>query len=188
MKKKDAIFMGLPATGCFLLLFLLSSNMLIKDDGLALTPPMGWNSWNTFQADINDTKIIEIADMMVSSGMRDAGYKYLVIDDGWMAKERNSSGNLYADPKKFPGGMRAIGDYIHSKGLKFGLYECRGYLTCQKLPGSYKHEEEDMKSFASWGVDYVKLDACYAERNDRSSKTDLAIYNRSIEKTGRPMI
>ena len=187
-EKKGCNFYGLPATGCFLLLLLLSSNMLIKDDGLALTPPMGWNSWNTFQADINDTKIIEIADVMVSSGMRDAGYKYLVIDDGWMAKERNSSGNLYADPKKFPGGMRAIGDYIHSKGLKFGLYECRGYLTCQKLPGSYKHEEEDMKSFASWGVDYVKLDACYAERNVRSSNTDLAIYNRSIEKTGRPMI
>jgi alpha-galactosidase len=155
---------------------------------LALTPPMGWNSWNFFEMNISEEKIKSIADAMVSSGMRDAGYEYLVIDDAWMAKERNSKGELVADPEKFPNGMKAVGDYIHSKGLKFGLYECRGYLTCQKLPGSFQHEEQDMRSFAEWGVDYVKLDACFAERNNRPSDVDLALYRKAINQTGRPMI
>ncbi len=120
---------------------------------LALTPPMGWNSWNAFEADIDEGKIREIADAMVDSGMRDAGYSYLVLDDGWMAKKRDGDGNLVADPNKFPSGMKAIGDYIHSKGLKFGIYEDRGHLTCQQLPGSFKHEQADMSIFALWGVD-----------------------------------
>lgn len=157
-------------------------------DGLALTPPMGWNSWNFFEMNINEEKIKAIADAMVNSGMRDAGYAYLVIDDGWMAKERDSKGELVPDPAKFPNGLKVIGDYIHSKGLKFGLYECRGYLTCQKLPGSYQHEEVDMKSFASWGVDYVKLDGCFAERNKRPSDVDMATYRNAITKSGRPMV
>jgi|GEM_PF-179850 len=155
---------------------------------LAPTPPMGWNSWNCFKADINETLIREIADAMVSSGMRDAGYEYLVLDDGWMAKERDAQGNLQADPEKFPHGMKAIGDYIHHKGLKFGIYECRGYLTCQQLPGSFGHEQADMNIFASWGVDYIKLDACFAERNGRLSSEDLKIYRECIDKTGRPMV
>jgi alpha-galactosidase len=170
------------------ILFIVSCKESVPDNVLALTPPMGWNSWNTFQTDINETKIKKIADIMVSSGMRDAGYVYLVLDDGWMAKERDSNGNLYGDPEKFPGGMKVLGDYIHSKGLKFGIYECRGYLTCQKLPGSFNHEEQDMKTFAGWGVDYVKLDACYAERNHRSSNEDLAIYRKAIDKTKRPIV
>ncbi len=186
--KTVKLFSGvLLAIFCYFILG-ASSEKLNKDDGLALTPPMGWNSWNIFRTDINEAKIKKIADKMVSSGMRDAGYNYLVIDDGWMAKDRNSHGELFGDPDKFPGGMKIIGDYIHSKGLKFGLYECRGNLTCQKLPGSYNHEDQDMKSFASWGVDYVKLDACYAERNDRPSDVDLAIYSGAIEKSGRPMV
>ncbi len=149
---------------------------------------MGWNSWNAFQEDIDEEKIKRIADIMVSSGMRDAGYEYLVLDDGWMAPERNAAGELVADPDRFPGGMKAIGDYIHSKGLKYGIYECRGYLTCQKLPGSFEHEQTDMNSFAAWGVDYIKLDACYAERNGRLSTEDLAIYRDAIRNTGRQMI
>ncbi|HEU4608608.1 MAG TPA: NPCBM/NEW2 domain-containing protein, partial [Chitinophagaceae bacterium] len=112
----------------------------------------------------------------------------LVIDDAWMDKNRNEKGELVPDPKKFPSGMKTIGDYIHSKGLKFGLYECRGIYTCQKLPGSFGHEHQDMKTFASWGVDYVKLDACFAERNNRSSEEDFAIYDDAIRKSGRPMI
>src|SRR5476651_841840 len=91
-------------------------------DGLTLTPPMGWNSWNTCQTKINEQLVKGIADVMVSSGMKDAGYTYIVLDDGWMAKERDSNGNLVADPVKFPSGMRALADYIHAKGLKFGLY------------------------------------------------------------------
>lgn len=149
---------------------------------------MGWNSWNAFEAKIDEAKIRAIADVMVSSGMREAGYTYLVLDDGWMAKNRDSAGNLMADPNKFPGGMKAIGDYIHSKRLKFGIYECRGYLTCQGLPGSFQHEQADMNSFAAWGVDYIKLDACYAENNGRLSSEDLQIYHDSILKTGRPMV
>jgi hypothetical protein len=168
-------------------LFLISCSKEEKK-GLALTPPMGWNSWNAFQGNINEAKIKVTADIMASSGMRDAGYEYLVLDDGWMAKERDSSGCLVGDPQKFPNGMKSLGDYIHSKGLKFGIYECRGFLTCMKLPGSFKHEEQDMQTFASWGVDYIKLDGCYAERNGRKSSVELALYRSSIDKTGRPMI
>ena len=164
------------------------SDLEAKDDGLARTPPMGWNSWNKFQTEINETKIKETADAMVSSGMRDAGYVYLVLDDGWMAKKRDSNGQLVGDSIKFPNGMKSLGDYIHSKGLKFGIYECRGFKTCAGLPGSFKHEEDDMNTFASWGVDYIKLDGCFAEQNGRLSSIELAIYSKAIEKTGRPMI
>ena len=168
--------------------FLILINASSFSQILAPTPPMGWNSWNCFQEKINEQQIKEIADAMVSSGMRDAGYQYLVLDDGWMAPERDANGRLQADPEKFPSGMKAIGDYIHSKGLKYGIYECRGYLTCQRLPGSFEHEVEDMASFAEWGVDYIKLDACYAEKNGRLTTDDLQVYKDAIEKTGRPMI
>ncbi len=160
----------------------------VSSTDLAPTPPMGWNSWNAFEAKIDEQIIKQIADAMVSSGMRDAGYTYLVIDDGWMAKNRDDNGNLVADPIKFPGGMKAIGDYIHSKGLKFGLYEDRGHLTCQGLPGSLKHEQADMKIFASWGVDYIKLDSCFAENNGRFSYDDYSLYRKFINETGRPMV
>ncbi|MHC5077299.1 MAG: NPCBM/NEW2 domain-containing protein [Planctomycetota bacterium] len=155
---------------------------------LALTPPMGWNSWNAFETEIDEEKIKQIADAMVDSGMRDAGYIYLVLDDGWMADSRDVNGNLMADPNKFPNGMKAIGDYIHSKGLKFGLYEDRGHLTCQQLPGSFEHEREDMNKFASWGVDYIKMDSCFAENNGRLSSEDYKLYRYCITSTGRPMV
>ena len=155
---------------------------------LALTPPMGWNSWNAFEAKIDEQKIRQIADAMVDSGMKDAGYTYVVIDDGWMADSRDSNGNLVGDPNKFPSGMKAIGDYIHSKGLKFGIYEDRGHSTCQQLPGSFKHEQTDMNTFASWGVDYIKLDSCFAENNGRLSAEDYTIYRNYITETGRPMV
>ncbi len=155
---------------------------------LALTPPMGWNSWNAFEADIDEQKIRQIADAMVDSGMRDAGYTYLVLDDGWMAGSRDGDGNLVADPNKFPSGMKAIGDYIHSKGLKFGIYEDRGHSTCQQLPGSFKHEQADMSIFASWGVDYIKMDSCFAESNGRLSTEDYAIYRNCITNTDRPIV
>ncbi len=154
----------------------------------ALTPPMGWNSWNAFQADIDEQKIQAIADAMVKSGMRDAGYDYLVLDDGWMAPERDKDGRLVADPRKFPSGMKAIGDYIHRQGLKFGIYQDRGKLTCQQLPGSFGHEQIDMEIFAKWGVDYIKMDSCFAESNGRYSSDDYAIYRKHIQATGRPMV
>jgi hypothetical protein len=155
---------------------------------LALTPPMGWNSWNAFEKEIDEDKIKAIADAMVSSGMRDAGYMYLVLDDAWMASDRDRDGRLAGDPKKFPSGMKAIGDYIHSKGLKFGIYEDRGHLTCQQLPGSFGHERIDMETFAQWGVDYIKMDSCFAENNGRMSSEDYALYRKHIEATGRPIV
>lgn len=159
-----------------------------KGSLLAPTPPMGWNSWNAFEKDINEKKIEAIADAMVSSGMRDAGYEYLVLDDAWMAKERDREGRLQADPVKFPRGMKAIGDYIHSKGLKFGIYEDRGKWTCQQLPGSFEHERIDMQTFATWGVDYIKMDSCFAESNGRMSSEDYRLFRKFIEETGRPIV
>ena len=171
-----------------LFVMLLTTPVCASDDGLARTPPMGWNSWNIFQADIDEGKIRAIADAMVSSGMRDAGYIYLVLDDGWMAEERDENDRLVADPKKFPCVMKAIGDYIHSKGLKYGIYEDRGEMTCQQLPGSFGYEQIDMDTFADWGVDYIKMDSCFAENNGRMSSEDYALYRKCIEGTGRPIV
>lgn len=125
------------------------------------TPPMGWNSWNTFGENINEQLIFETADKMVESGLKDSGYYYLVIDDCWSLKERDKNGKLVADPEKFPHGMRAVADYVHSKGLKFGMYSCAGNLTCAGYPGSFEHEFTDAKTFAEWGVDFLKYDYCY---------------------------
>ena len=128
---------------------------------LAQTPPMGWNSWNTFGSNINEQLIFEIADAMVDKGYRDAGYEYLVIDDCWSCRERDRSGKLVADPEKFPHGMKYVADYVHSKGLKFGMYSAAGIMTCAGYPGSYGHEYQDAHTFAEWGVDYLKYDLCH---------------------------
>lgn len=125
------------------------------------TPPMGWNSWNTFGADINEQLIRDTADIMVEKGLLDLGYEYLVIDDCWSLKERDENGRLVADPEKFPNGMKAVADYVHSKGLKFGMYSCAGNLTCAGYPGSFEHEFVDAATFAEWGVDFLKYDYCY---------------------------
>lgn len=122
---------------------------------------MGWNSWNTFGADINEQLIKDTADKMAESGLLAAGYTYLVIDDCWSKKERDENGRLVADPEKFPNGMKAVADYVHSKGLKFGMYSCAGNLTCAGYPGSFEHEFTDAETFASWGVDFLKYDYCY---------------------------
>lgn len=125
------------------------------------TPPMGWNSWNTFGADINEQLIFDTADKMVETGLSALGYEYLVIDDCWALKERDENGRLVADPQKFPHWMKAVADYVHSKGLKFGMYSCAGYLTCAAYPGSFEYEFIDAKTFAEWGVDFLKYDYCY---------------------------
>lgn len=138
------------------------------NNGLAKTPPMGWNSWNIFHENINETQIKQIADAMVTSGMKDAGYIYLNLDDNWMATSRDANGKLRADPVRFPSGMKALGDYIHSKGLKFGIYGDRGLRTCHHYyagpqgsgSGSYGKEQMDAITFAEWGVDYLKYDNC----------------------------
>lgn len=126
-----------------------------------LTPPMGWNSWNTFGADIDENLILETADAMVSAGLRDAGYEYVVIDDAWAEWERGGDGRLKADSKKFPNGMKALADRIHAKGLKFGMYSSSGHRTCLGNAASYDYEFEDAETFASWGVDFLKYDFCH---------------------------
>jgi len=132
---------------------------------VAQTPPMGWNSWNTFGPDINEQIVREVADAMVETGLRDAGYQYVVIDDCWSLRERDSNGRLVPDPEKFPNGMKALSDYVHSKGLKFGIYSCAGVKTCAGYPGSFEYEFIDAETFAEWGVDFLKYDYCYKPRD-----------------------
>ncbi len=128
---------------------------------IKLTPPMGWNSWNTFGSEIDEKLIMETADVMAESGLLECGYDYLVIDDCWSLRKRDENYKLVPDPEKFPHGMKYVADYVHSKGLKFGMYSCDGYKTCAGFPSSYQYEFIDAETFASWGVDYLKYDNCY---------------------------
>jgi len=157
-----------------------------KNMHLALTPPMGWNSWNTFATQINEKLILETADILVAKGMKDAGYTYLVLDDAWMASERNSNGDLQADPIKFPHGMKYIADYIHSKGLKFGLYNCAGTKTCAGYPGTRGYEYQDARFYASQEIDYLKFDWCNTEGID--AKEAYKTMSLALKKTGRPIV
>src|SRR6185312_7538625 len=137
-------------------LFFFTTLHAQKFENLALTPPMGWNSWNTFQTNINEDLVRQTADAMVSSGMKDAGYEYLVLDDGWMAMERDSAGNPVPDPKKFPHGMKVLIDFVHSKELKFGLYNCAGTKTCAGYPGTRGYEYQDARFYASLGTGTIR--------------------------------
>lgn len=158
-----------------------------KFEGLAPTPPMGWNSWNTFQTHISEDLVKHTADIMVSSGMKDAGYIYLVLDDGWMTMERDSiTGNLVPDPQKFPHGMRALIDYVHSKGLKFGLYNCAGTKTCAGYPGTRGYEYQDARFYASLGIDYLKFDWCHSE--GINAKEAYATMSKALKKAGHPIV
>ena len=125
------------------------------------TPPMGWNTWNAFGDEINEQVVLDAAGGLVQSGLAAAGYRYVVIDDCWSMPERDSAGELMANPEKFPHGMRALADAIHGMGLLFGMYSCAGNLTCAGLPGSFDNEFRDARRFAEWGVDFLKYDDCY---------------------------
>jgi len=154
---------------------------------LAKLPPMGWNSWNTFGEEISDRLIREIADVMVDEGYLAAGYEYLVIDDCWALRERGADGKLVPDPAKFPDGMKAVADYVHSKGLKFGMYSCAGIRTCAGYPSSYDHEFVDAQTFADWGVDFLKYDFC----NFPSHGNGRNRYHRmsmALKATGRDIV
>lgn len=129
------------------------------------TPPLGWNSWNTFGANIDEKLIMETADAMVDSGLLEAGYNYLVIDDCWAEHKRDENGRLVPSAEKFPNGMKAVADYVHSKGLKFGMYSCAGIYTCARYPSSFDYEFIDAETFASWGVDFLKYDYCNKPEN-----------------------
>lgn len=155
------------------------------DNGLAKTPPMGWNSWNKFACNVSESLIKEMADAMVTSGMRDAGYVYLVIDDCWQI-DRDAQGNIQPDPKRFPSGMKALADYIHSKGLKFGLYSDAGTLTCQKRPGSRGYEFQDARQYAVWDVDYLKYDWC--STSTQNAPASYSIMRDALLKAGRPIV
>lgn len=151
------------------------------------TPPMGWNTWNTFGENINEQLIMETADMIVEKGYKDAGYEYVVIDDCWSMRKRDENGQLVADPVKFPHGMKYVADYIHSKGLKFGMYSCCGPLTCASYPGSLDHELDDALFFAENGVDYLKYDWCYHPM----TLEGWTLYNRmkmALAATGRDIV
>jgi len=174
---------------CFYALVMLILVAPIKtsaqESGLALTPPMGWNSWNKFGCNVSEKLIKEMADAMVTSGMRDAGYEYIVIDDCWQVG-RDSLGNIIADPQRFPSGMKALADYVHSKGLKFGLYSCAGRKTCQGRPGSRGYEYQDARQYAAWGVDYLKYDWCY--HGKQNAEASYALMSDALKKAGRPIV
>jgi alpha-galactosidase len=170
----------------WVMIFSVCSLQAQKFENLAPTPPMGWNSWNTFATNINEQLVKDVANIFVEKGLKDAGYQYVVLDDGWMAMERDKTGNLIADPVKFPNGMKALADYVHSKGLKFGLYNCAGAKTCGGYPGSRGHEYQDALLYASWGVDYLKYDWCNTEKiNAESAYTTM---RDALYKAGRPVV
>lgn len=154
-------------------------------DSLALTPPMGWNSWNCFSCNINEKQIREIADLMVSTGMKDAGYEYLNIDDCWQVG-RDNEGNILVDEKNFPSGIKALADYIHSKGLKFGIYSCAGTLTCAGRPGSRGYQFQDARTYAEWGVDYLKYDWCFDE--GQNPQAAYKTMSDALKASGRPIV
>src|SRR5437773_2035735 len=157
----------------------------LLDNGVARTPPMGWNSWNHLGCDVSAQLIRETADAMAANGLRDAGYQYVVIDDCWQVA-RDARGRLVADSVRFPGGMKPLADYVHAKGLKFGIYTDAGRRTCQGRPGTYGSEDVDARTFAEWGVDYIKEDWCYAEGLD--APTQYAKFRDALAQAGRPIV
>ncbi len=156
-----------------------------KTAGLALIPPMGWNSWNAVGCDVRESLIRQIADAIVISGMKDAGYQYVTIDDCWQGA-RDTQGNIQPDPTRFPAGIKALADYVHSKGLKFGIYSDAGTKTCAGRPGSKGFELQDARSYAGWGVDYLKYDWCYADGMDAS--TAYKLMRDALSATGRSIV
>lgn len=154
---------------------------------LAPTPPIGWMTWNMFKGDISEQLIKETADAMVESGLRDAGYKYVFIDDLWQGG-RDNRNNIIPDPKKFPNGIKALADYVHSKGLKLGIYSDAAQLTCGGCTASYGFEEQDARTFASWGVDYLKYDYCNAPEDSATARLRYKTMADALSKSGRDIV
>ena len=154
---------------------------------IVLTPPLGWNTWNTFGLSINEKLVLESAEAIVASGLRDAGYEYIVLDDGWSLPQRDENGRLVPDPQKFPRGIGPLADDLHSMGLKLGIYSCAGYMTCGGYPGSNSYEFEDAQTFADWHVDYLKYDYCYKPQHERGDQ----LYQRmalALANSGRDIV
>ncbi len=165
--------------------FCFSNASAQKFEGLAKTPPMGWNSWNKFHCEVDEAMIRAMADAMVSSGMKEAGYQYVNIDDCWHGK-RDSLGFIQPNPERFPSGMKALADYIHSKGLKFGIYSDAGWETCAGRPGSRGFEYQDAMRYAEWGVDYLKCDFCNTE--GLNAEGAYMTMRNALFKAGRPIV
>lgn len=154
-------------------------------NSLAQTPPMGWNSWNKFGCNVSDSLLREMADAMITSGMKDAGYEYIVVDDCWQVG-RDEDGNIMVDPDRFPNGMKAVADYIHSKGLKMGIYSCAGSYTCQGRPGSRGYQFQDARQYAKWGIDYLKYDWCSNE--GQNAQAAYQTMSDALKASGRPIV
>jgi alpha-galactosidase len=154
--------------------------------GLALTPPMGWNTWNKFACNVSDELVRGMADAMVKSGMKDAGYQYIVIDDCWQVS-RDATGTIVVDQQRFPNGMKAVADYVHSVGLKFGIYSDAGTMTCQKRPAGLGHEFQDARTYASWEVDYLKYDWCNTLPG-QDARSSYANIRQALDASGRPIV
>lgn len=157
----------------------------VAQSRLAPTPPMGFNTWNRFGCDVRESLVREMADAIVASGMKAAGYRYVVIDDCWQVS-RDAGGRIVPDPERFPRGIKPLADYIHGLGLSFGIYTDIGPKTCAGRPGSYGHFEQDAKTYAAWGVDYVKVDWCHADSLD--APTQYTRMRRALDRAGRPIV
>jgi alpha-galactosidase len=155
-------------------------------NNLALTPPMGWNSWNHFGCNISETVIRGVASAMATNGMKAAGYQYINMDDCWQVS-RDANGVIVADPVKFPSGIKSLADFIHSQGLKLGIYSDHGIVTCGGRPGAYGYEYVDANTYASWGVDYLKFDNCNLPAGD-NPKADYFRMSDALQKSGRPLM
>jgi len=165
------------------------------NNGVARTPPMGWNTWNTFGCNISETLIRQTADALVANGMRDLGYRYVVVDDCWFNPNRDGAGNLQGDPTRFPSGMRALGDYLHARGLLFGIYQVPAAETCAQFfntypgaTGSLGHEAQDARQFAAWGVDFLKYDWCSPNGTINDQVASFARMRDALAATGRPIV
>jgi alpha-galactosidase len=170
---------------CALLLFAGRASAQNQRDALAPTPPMGWNSWNKFGCNVSEDLIKSVADAIATNGMKEAGYQYVVIDDCWQVS-RDENGFIVADPQRFSSGIKALADYVHSKGLKLGLYSDAGTKTCDDRPGSQGHEYQDALQYARWGADYLKYDWC--NTGTRNAEEAYATMSDALLATGRPIV
>jgi alpha-galactosidase len=172
-------------------MLILTANLIAEEKpsisaNLAPTPPMGWNSWNKFGCNVSEDMIKDMADAMVKTGMKDAGYVYVNIDDCWQVG-RDANANIIVDPQRFPHGMKAVGDYVHSLGFKFGVYSDAGSKTCAGRPGGLGHEYQDAVQYASWGVDYLKYDWCSTAKT-QDARASYANIRAALDATGRPIM
>jgi alpha-galactosidase len=172
-----------------------ASPALALTNGLAATPPMGWNDWNAYGCNVSEQLVEQTALAMHNDGLQAAGYQYVNIDDCWMSSSRDTSGNLTANSAKFPDGIAAVASYVHSLGLKLGIYEDAGTATCAGYPGSYGHEQQDANLFASWGVDYLKYDWCNipfssfpGQSHEQVAQTLYTRMSNALAATGRPIV